>query len=234
MGITKNDPLKSERFYKDLSSVMKKRKGQDVIIIGDFNAKLGTKDFPSGPVGSFARGVRNENGEMLHDWLADHTYNAANTFFKHKASHITTWEGILHNRKVFNQIDYIALPSCRHQAMMNDRSYNNFTVGTDHLLVLVTLHQGAGPQSGKGTPKVSKTGGKELLKLRLRKAQIRQKLSQVKPEKIPHLKRERNRVSNAIQQRKAFLATKHLIDDAVEINQAKDNAQASLALKKLL
>ena len=171
---------------------------------------------------------------MFHDWLADHTYNAANTFFKHKASHITTWEGILHNRKVFNQIDYIALPSCRRQAMMNARSYNIFTVGTDHRLVLVTLHQGAGPQRGKGTTKVSKTGGKVLLKLRLRKAQIRQKLSQVKPEKIPHLKRERNRVSNAIQQRKAFLATKHLIDDAVEINQAKDNAQASLALKKLL
>ena len=199
MGITKNDPSESERFYKDLSSVMKKKKGQDVIIIGDFIAKHGTKDFPGGPLGSFARGVRNENGEMLHDWLADHRYIAANTFFKHKACHITTWEGILHNRKVFNQIDYVALPSCRRQAMMNARSYNIFTVDTDHRLVLVTLHRETDPQRGKGTPKESKTEDKVLLELRLKKAQIRQKLSQVKPEKIPHLKRKRNRVSNAIQ-----------------------------------
>ena len=117
---------------------------------------------------------------------------------------------------------------------MNARSYNIFTVDTDHRLVLVTLYRETDPQRGKGTPKESKTEDKVLLELRLKKAQIRQKLSQVKPEKIPHLKRERNRVSNAIQKRKAFLATKQLIDDALEINQAKDNAQASLALKKLL
>ena len=80
-----------------------------MIITGDFNAKLGCKDFIGGPIGSFARGIRNANGDLRFDFLAKHKLLAANTFFKHKACQITTWEGYLRGKKVFNQLDYIII-----------------------------------------------------------------------------------------------------------------------------
>ena len=90
MGLTMKDPLLGKKFYAESVKTYKSFAGQDVIITGDFNSKIGCKDFIGGPIGSFARGIRNANGDLLFDFLAKHKILAANTFFKHKACQITT------------------------------------------------------------------------------------------------------------------------------------------------
>ena len=48
MGLTMKDPLLGKEFYAELVKNYKSFAGQDVIITGDFNAKLGCKDFIGG------------------------------------------------------------------------------------------------------------------------------------------------------------------------------------------
>ena len=75
---------------------------------------------------------------------------------------------------------------------------------------------------------------KVLKILRYKKFQIRQKLSQCYEEgKRKELKKERTRENNAVQKRKAFMEEKLLLSEANDIMNSKDNATASLALKKL-
>ena len=112
---------------------------RDLIIAGDFNAKLGSHEFKAGPVGSHARGIRNTNGDHLFEFLDSSNYIASNTFFKHRACHITTWQGEVNKKRVYNQIDYILLPFHRKQSMINARSYHSFKVESDHHLVVTTL-----------------------------------------------------------------------------------------------
>ena len=89
MGITAKNPEETEKLYRDLDELLKSPKGKYIIILGKFNAKLGC--IRGGPVGLFARGVRNANGEILYEFLDRHNFIAANTIFKSKASHFTTW-----------------------------------------------------------------------------------------------------------------------------------------------
>ena len=55
--------------------------GQDVIVLSDFNAKLGRNDFVGGPIGSHDRRIQNENGELINDWLGKNRILASNTLF---------------------------------------------------------------------------------------------------------------------------------------------------------
>ena len=59
-------------------------------------------------------------------------------------------------------------------------------------------------------------------------------MGEVKLDKLAGLKQQRNRISNAIKQRKAFLTTEEMIAEAGEITKAKNNAQAALALKMII
>ena len=89
MGITANNPNKTEKFYRDLDKLLKSLKGKDIINLDDFNSKLGF--IRVGPVGSFGKGLRNGFGEMLYEILDSH--------FKQKTSLITTWEGIMNQKR---------------------------------------------------------------------------------------------------------------------------------------
>ena len=70
---------------------------------------------------------------------------------------------------------------------------------------------------------------------RMKKQENRQKLSQAKtPEKVQKLRKERNRLNNCIKKRIRYLETTEMLKNANEIMQAKDNAQAALAIRKVL
>ena len=69
----------------------------------------------------------------------------------------------------------------------------------------------------------------------MKKQENRQKLSQAKtPEKVQNLRKERNRLNNCIKKRIGYLETTEMLKNANEIMQAKDNAQAALAIRKVL
>ena len=105
------------------------------MITGYFNAKLG-KQASMEAIGAHARGTRYKNGEYLQHFLCKNKLIAPNTFFKHRACHITTWEGW-----ITINIDYILLRISRKQSIPNARSYNVFRVESDHRLVITTLRR---------------------------------------------------------------------------------------------
>ena len=241
MGRTMKDVTETEIFYSTLGKTVRKLKGQDFVIAGDFNAKLGKsvedtkkENYCNTHTGSFARGIRNENGDYLYSMLTEFNLIACNTFFKHRACHITTWEGRRNNLKIFNQIDYIIAKMCRKTSMINARSYFNNHINTDHRLVVTKFMRHQSFERPTIKKRISNCD-KVLEELSIKQKDLRRRIYQSNnTDNILKLKKYRNRVFNAIKKRKAFLLTRRLLDQADEINTAKDSAKSSLALKKIL
>ncbi|GFR84581.1 craniofacial development protein 2 [Elysia marginata] len=77
------NPEELESFYKDLTLTLDSiGKNTILILAGDFNAKIGKRQKGDSCVGSFSKGIRNENGER-HLFIT-------NSAFNHASRHITT------------------------------------------------------------------------------------------------------------------------------------------------
>lgn len=80
------------------------------MIIGDFNAKVGTTVLDVGLrniVGHYGLGCRNSRGERLIQFAADNNFTIMNTVFKHHPRRLYTWTSP--NGEHRNQIDYILI-----------------------------------------------------------------------------------------------------------------------------
>ena len=214
MGITMKQPQTTDEFYKKLKECWSKLRTRDLIIAGDFNAKLGSHEFKAGPVGSHARGIRNTNGDHLFEFLDSSNYIASNTFFKHRACHITTWQGEVNKKRVYNQIDYILLPFHRKQSMINARSYHSFKVDTDHRLVVTTLFRKNDYERSKLSSSVSNVDP-VIKETKSKLTMVRQKLYQSSnDDNTEALKKQRTRLKNLIKKREAFFIEKTMICEA--------------------
>ena len=84
-----------EQFYEDLQDLLELTHKRDVfIIIGDWNAKVGSQETP-GITGKFGLGIWNEAGQRLTECCQENTLVIGNTFFQqHKRRlqmDITRW-----------------------------------------------------------------------------------------------------------------------------------------------
>jgi len=64
-----------ERFYQDLSQAVKQvSKGDMLLVMGDFNAKVGRRELSAmlSAVGLYGLGETNEAGEQLEDFCLEH------------------------------------------------------------------------------------------------------------------------------------------------------------------
>ena len=96
-----------ERFYQDLSQAVKQVPKRDMLLImGDFNAKVGRREPSrmSSAVGLYGLGETNEAGEQLEDFCLEHEMALANTMFKQHPRRLHTWTSSGGNTR--NQIDY--------------------------------------------------------------------------------------------------------------------------------
>ena len=145
-------------FYNELSSVIKLTNSRDMIIIGgDFNAKTKPKDkltmqtFNKN-VGTYGKGFINENGQHLLQFAKQQNLKLTNTFFKHKPSHITTWEcpsrsnehidsnsNKIRRNPYRNQIDYLMVKTNSNIKVYNSRSYGGMKTRSDHKPVIVEI-----------------------------------------------------------------------------------------------
>ena len=130
---------------------MKNVSDRDIAIIaGDFNAKTGSawKDYPQN-MGRFGKGHVNSSGNHLLNLCFQSDPIITNTLFKHRLSHICTWEapfrkfkmkdGTERRQPIRNQIDYIITNRKYEPFIINSRSYNNLKTETDHRLVKMTI-----------------------------------------------------------------------------------------------
>jgi len=128
-----------EAFYSQLDQTLAKIPKQDmVILMGDFNAKVGSSnDNAEHVMGRHGLGTRNENGELLIDVCSSHNLVIGGTLFPHKDCHKVTWNSP--NRRDRNQIDHICISQRWSKALLDVRNKRGADVGSDHHLVIGKL-----------------------------------------------------------------------------------------------
>ena len=84
--------VEAEEFYVQLGEMFQEIPKNDVVMIGDFNAHVGT-DSGSDVIGKFCLDKKtNENGERLIDFCAMNDLKIMNTYFRKKRIHQGTWQ----------------------------------------------------------------------------------------------------------------------------------------------
>ena len=80
-----------EWFNEDLQDLLELTPKKDVLfIIGDWNAKVGSKETP-GVTGKFGLGVQNEAGQRLIEFCQEHALVIANTLLQQHKRRLYTW-----------------------------------------------------------------------------------------------------------------------------------------------
>jgi len=129
-----------EKFYQHLSQTVKQvPKGLMLLVMGDFNAKVGRREpsVMSSAVGLYDIGETNEAGEQLEDFCLEHELALANTMFKQHPRRLCTWTSPDGDTR--NQIDYISVAQRWKTSLMNCRTYPGTDCDTDHQLLVATL-----------------------------------------------------------------------------------------------
>ncbi|CAF4976917.1 unnamed protein product, partial [Rotaria sp. Silwood1] len=137
MASTTTDP-----FYTDLQSTLDKVPRSDmVLIIGDFNARIGMQQHTTSRtvVGPHAVDTINNNGERLIDFCSLNNLVISNTFFQHKPIHQKSW---MHpGRKTWHMLDYTLVNKQFRTSVEDVRVHRTAAgaIGTDHHLLRIKL-----------------------------------------------------------------------------------------------
>lgn len=128
-----------EEFYKDLDEAFDYCKSEVIFTIGDFNARLGTRENGEDDImGQFGYGTRNERGRRLIQWLWQHKMTACNSLFKKHPRKKWTWslpnENLLVNKF---EIDFIL--SNKPKMIQDVEVINNLSFNSDHRMVRAKL-----------------------------------------------------------------------------------------------
>lgn len=124
-----------ETFYQDISRA-KEKCFKNVIILGDFNAKIGIqKECHGNLIGKYGSGNRNDRGEKLLEFAYEEDLAIMNTFFKKNINQRWTW--MSPDDKTKNEIDYIL--SNRKDLFTDVDVLKNVKFRSDHRLLRGTL-----------------------------------------------------------------------------------------------
>jgi endonuclease/exonuclease/phosphatase family metal-dependent hydrolase len=136
-----------DRLYKECAKVPK----YDVLVLlGDFNAKVGKKDFLQHIVGNHSlHAETSENGKMLSQPGENNRLIIKSTCFEHKDTHKGTWK--VPSTRVVNQIDHVLVSRRNASSVIDVRSARGPNCDSDHYLVKVLFRERlADVGSGKG------------------------------------------------------------------------------------
>uniref|UniRef100_UPI00398F0602 uncharacterized protein n=1 Tax=Pristiophorus japonicus TaxID=55135 RepID=UPI00398F0602 len=145
-----------ERFYEDLDRLVRSTPaGDKLIILGDFNARVG-KDSKhwKGVIGQHGTGKLNSNGLLLLSMCVENDLTIANTLFRQADKYKTTW---MHPRaKQWHMIDHVIVRSRDIKDVKITRAMWGAECWTDHRLVRSTLQLYIAPLQCK-RPKPSRS-----------------------------------------------------------------------------
>jgi len=118
--------------------VKQEKKFQDclIIIIGDFNGKVGAKK-EKNIVDPFGLDMRNDNGQSLIECCQRHNLMISNTWFLSKISSRHTWAAPDGTTK--NQIDYKLIDNKYRNGVRNSKARPSADCGSDHNQVVAHL-----------------------------------------------------------------------------------------------
>ena len=87
---TKAEEAEVEWFYDDLQDLLELTPKNDVFIIGDMNAKVGSQEIPR-ITEKVGLGVQNEARQRLTEFCQENTLVIANTLFQQHKRRLYTW-----------------------------------------------------------------------------------------------------------------------------------------------
>ena len=127
-----------EAFYNTVQEALDKISPRDlVMLMGDWNAKVGKALQKSANMGIYGLGERNQRGEKLLEWCISNDMVIGNTIFPHHSRRLYTWQSP--GERVRNQIDYIMVKRRWRSSLSTSRQDQTRTAAvTMHQLLLAT------------------------------------------------------------------------------------------------
>ena len=125
-------------FYDALSILLNSiPKEESIVLLGDFNARVGTEHETWKPLGPYSTGNMNDNGLLLLQLCTQFDLTITNTFFRQKKEHRATW---FHPRsKNGHTIDFIITRRSDLRSFCKVRVMRGADCATDHMLVRAKL-----------------------------------------------------------------------------------------------
>lgn len=128
----KKNHLLQEQFYDELSDNIQTYSNNYLVVMGDFNAQVGTCQKGEEKVlGKFGYGKRSPRGQLLVEFLLEHNLSLLNSQYKKNAKVKWTW--ISPDGTYKNEIDYIITNSPKN--FTNTEVIQNLNFYTNHRMV---------------------------------------------------------------------------------------------------
>jgi hypothetical protein len=130
-----------DRFYEELEQVFDKfRKYPMKILLGDFNAKVGSEVIFKPTIGNESfHEISNDNGVGIVNFATSKNLIVKSMMFPHRNIHKFTWTSPV--EKTHNQIDHILIDRRRHSSILDVRSFRAADCDTDHYLVVAEVRE---------------------------------------------------------------------------------------------
>ena len=130
------DEDKDQFYHTLLQEISKLPKKCHLLIMGDFNGKVGKDAWSTWPnnAGKFGIGAMNENGERLLQFCAINDLGIINTLYKQPPKRLITWTSP--DAKTRNQIDFILAPNGQRRLIKSCRVFNSADIFSDHSLLM--------------------------------------------------------------------------------------------------
>ncbi|XP_055375392.1 uncharacterized protein LOC129608093 [Condylostylus longicornis] len=137
---TTEDELK-EAFYDDIFRVCNKISRHDLIIImGDFNAKIGKENFIKNVAGlQSLHSKTSENGTRLVNFASENNLWISSVSFQHKRIHKQTWK--IPGERGANQIDHVLVDKRHATSILDVKTCRGANCDSDHYMIKIKIRQ---------------------------------------------------------------------------------------------
>lgn len=139
-GPNEDDTKDNKDIFWETLTDIKESTANTTLILGDFNARVGTKDEISEHVlGSYGEKHKNGNGRRLIEFCKENDMIVANTFFKHKDIHTYTRE--LPSRNERSVLDYILINKTDRTLIDDVKARRGPEIYSDHYMVVAKINK---------------------------------------------------------------------------------------------
>ena len=126
-----------ESFYNTVQEAFDKTPPRDLLVMmGDWNAKVGKTERKNSHIGIHGMGEQNERGVKLAEFCISNDLTIGNTIFPHHPRRLYTWRSP--GERTRNQIDYIMVKQRWRTSLLNVKTRPDADCGSDHQLLLAT------------------------------------------------------------------------------------------------
>ena len=174
-------------------TIEKVNKRDVIVIMGDFNAKIGENwgRLNSNAIGPYGLGERNPRGDRLEDFAVENDLVIANTLFQHPKRRLYTWTSPDGNTR--NQIDFILIKRKWRTSVLNVKTFPGADCDTDHELLSMSIRLKAVKQNADHRPirfDFEAVANEYSVEVRNRFANLLQDIDEEEPDAIANRARE--------------------------------------------